>query len=379
MSATLELLQDLVARPSLTPDDAGCQQMIAARLAAVGFRVQHLRFGAVDNLWACYGQGRPCLAFLGHTDVVPTGPVERWDSPPFTPTVRDGLLYGRGTADMKGGVAAMVTACERYAQAHPNPTGMLALMLTSDEEGIAVDGVVRVVQWLQARGEVIDYCLVGEPSSETRVGDVLKNGRRGTCGGTLVIHGKQGHVAYPHLADNPVHRAAPALAELAATTWDEGNAHFPPTTFQISNIQAGTGASNVIPGELTVQFNFRYGTANSAELLKQRLETLLQQHGLRYSLTWSVGGVPFITETGRLLEVTRALVREHLQLEPRLSTAGGTSDGRFIRPTGAEVLELGPLNRTIHQRNECVSVADLDALTVIYERLAEQLLVPPAG
>ncbi len=374
MSATLELAQDLIARPSLTPDDAGCQQLIAARLSAVGFRVQHVRFGAVDNLWACYGQGRPCLTFLGHTDVVPTGPVARWDSPPFTPTLRDGLLYGRGAADMKGGVAAMVTACEHYARTHPQPGGMLALLLTSDEEGPAADGVVRVVQWLQARGEVIDYCMVGEPSSESRLGDVMKNGRRGSCGGTLTIQGKQGHVAYPHLADNPVHRAAPALAELTATIWDDGNAHFPPTTFQISNVQAGTGASNVIPGELVVQFNFRYGTASDAATLRQRLEALLQRHGLCYSLDWSVGGLPFLTEGGRLIETTQALVRDHLHLEPRLSTAGGTSDGRFIRPTGAEVLELGPLNRTIHQRNECVSVADLDMLSIIYAQLAERLL-----
>lgn len=373
-SPTLELARDLIARPSVTPDDRGCQQLIGERLAALGFRLEFMNFGEVTNLWARRGSEGPLLAFAGHTDVVPTGPESAWTSPPFRPEIRDGMLYGRGAADMKGSIAAMVTACERFLAAHPDHRGSLAFLITSDEEGIATDGTVKVIETLEARNEKIDWCLVGEPSSVRQAGDVVKNGRRGSLSGTLRVRGVQGHVAYPHLADNPVHRALPALAELAATVWDEGNAFFPPTTFQISNIHAGTGATNVIPGTLEVLFNFRYSTESSEAGLKQRVHALLDGYGLDYRLDWFHSGAPFLTPAGELVEAVRAAVREVTGLEAGLSTGGGTSDGRFIAPTGAQVVELGPINATIHKVDECVKADDLDTLSEIYEQILVELL-----
>ncbi|MDV3239723.1 MAG: succinyl-diaminopimelate desuccinylase [Gammaproteobacteria bacterium] len=374
MSPTLELARDLIARPSVTPDDRGCQQLIGERLAALGFRLEFMNFGEVTNLWARRGSEGPLLAFAGHTDVVPTGPESAWTSPPFRPEIRDGMLYGRGAADMKGSIAAMVTACERFLAAHPDHRGSLAFLITSDEEGIATDGTVKVIETLEARNEKIDWCLVGEPSSVRQAGDVVKNGRRGSLSGTLRVRGVQGHVAYPHLADNPVHRALPALAELAATVWDEGNAFFPPTTFQISNIHAGTGATNVIPGMLEVLFNFRYSTESSEAGLKQRVHALLDGYGLDYRLDWFHSGAPFLTPAGELVEAVRAAVRQVTGLETELSTGGGTSDGRFIAPTGAQVVELGPVNATIHKVDECVAVEELERLTQMYEGVLRHLL-----
>ncbi|MFZ5620085.1 MAG: succinyl-diaminopimelate desuccinylase [Pseudomonadota bacterium] len=373
-SPTLELARDLIARPSVTPDDRGCQQLIGERLAALGFRLEFMNFGEVTNLWARRGSEGPLLAFAGHTDVVPTGPESAWTSPPFRPEIRDGMLYGRGAADMKGSIAAMVTACERFLAAHPDHRGSLAFLITSDEEGIATDGTVKVIETLEARNEKIDWCLVGEPSSVRQAGDVVKNGRRGSLSGTLRVRGVQGHVAYPHLADNPVHRALPALAELAATVWDEGNAFFPPTTFQISNIHAGTGATNVIPGMLEVLFNFRYSTESSEAGLKQRVHALLDGYGLDYRLDWFHSGAPFLTPAGELVEAVRAAVRQVTGLETELSTGGGTSDGRFIAPTGAQVVELGPVNATIHKVDECVAVEELERLTQMYEGVLRHLL-----
>jgi len=374
VSPTLELARDLIARPSVTPDDRGCQQLIGERLAALGFRLEFMNFGEVTNLWARRGSEGPLLAFAGHTDVVPTGPESAWTSPPFRPEIRDGMLYGRGAADMKGSIAAMVTACERFLAAHPDHRGSLAFLITSDEEGIATDGTVKVIETLEARNEKIDWCLVGEPSSVRQAGDVVKNGRRGSLSGTLRVRGVQGHVAYPHLADNPVHRALPALAELAATVWDEGNAFFPPTTFQISNIHAGTGATNVIPGMLEVLFNFRYSTESSEAGLKQRVHALLDGYGLDYRLDWFHSGAPFLTPAGELVEAVRAAVRQVTGLETELSTGGGTSDGRFIAPTGAQVVELGPVNATIHKVDECVAVDELERLTQMYEGVLRHLL-----
>ncbi len=374
VSPTLELARDLIARPSVTPDDRGCQQLIGERLAALGFRLEFMNFGEVTNLWARRGSEGPLLAFAGHTDVVPTGPESAWTSPPFRPEIRDGMLYGRGAADMKGSIAAMVTACERFLAAHPDHRGSLAFLITSDEEGIATDGTVKVIETLEARNEKIDWCLVGEPSSVRQAGDVVKNGRRGSLSGTLRVRGVQGHVAYPHLADNPVHRALPALAELAATVWDEGNAFFPPTTFQISNIHAGTGATNVIPGMLEVLFNFRYSTESSEAGLKQRVHALLDGYGLDYRLDWFHSGAPFLTPAGELVEAVRAAVRQVTGLETELSTGGGTSDGRFIAPTGAQVVELGPVNATIHKVDECVAVEELERLTQMYEGVLRHLL-----
>lgn len=365
---------ELIRRPSVTPDDAGCQELMIARLERVGFTVERLRFGEVDNFWARRGAARPLVVLAGHTDVVPTGPKEKWASDPFSPTVRDGLLYGRGAADMKGSLAAFVTAVEDFVAAHPDHTGSIALLVTSDEEGPSVDGTVKVVDWLSAQGEKIDYCLIGEPSGVKQVGDVVKNGRRGSLNGRLVVHGIQGHIAYPHLADNPVARFAPALAELCGIAWDQGNEHFPPTSFQISNIHAGTGASNVIPGDLTVDFNFRFSTASTDSGLKARVDELLARHGLRHTLNWALSGQPFLTPAGRLVDAVRAAIREELGLETELSTSGGTSDGRFVAPTGAEVVELGPLNASIHKIDECVGVADLTALSRTYRRVLEHLL-----
>lgn len=378
MSATLELTKDLISRPSVTPGDFGCQQLLADRLSAIGFTIEHLRFGKendwTDNIWARRGSQSPVLAFAGHTDVVPTGPEENWTSPPFDPVIRDGLLYGRGTADMKGSIAAFVTACERFIADNPAHDGSIAFLITSDEEGPATGGTVKVIETLEARGEKIDWCLVGEPSSTEKVGDIVKNGRRGSLNGYLTIKGKQGHIAYPHLAENPIHLLTPALAELCAIEWDQGNDDFPPTSFQISNLNSGTGVTNVIPGTAEVIFNFRYSTEVTHEQLQQRVEALLDQYGLNYDLSWDLSGKPFRTASGALVDAVKIAIKMVTGDETELSTSGGTSDGRFIAPTGAQVVELGPLNATIHQVDECVSVTDLDTLSEIYETLLDQLL-----
>ncbi len=374
MSATLDLAIDLISRRSVTPDDAGCQTLLASRLAPLGFTIETLPFGEVTNLWARRGDAEPLFAFAGHTDVVPPGPAEKWHSAPFEPTIRDGMLFGRGAADMKGSIAAFVTACERFIAAHPEHRGAIAFLITSDEEGPAVDGTVKVVEHLEARGEKMRWCLVGEPTGTAALGDVVKNGRRGSLNGYLTVKGTQGHVAYPHLAANPVHLAAPALAELCTVEWDRGNDFFPPTTFQISNVHSGTGATNVIPGELEVVFNFRFSTEVTAEALKGRVQSLLERHGLDYELRWNLSGEPFLTAAGELLEATVGAIEEKTGRRPDINTAGGTSDGRFIAPTGAQVLELGPLNATIHKVNECVSVADLETLSAVYESILEKLL-----
>jgi len=375
MSDTLELAIDLISRQSVTPQDAGCQQLMMERLAAIGFDNEPLRFGEVDNFWSRRGSDGPLFCFAGHTDVVPPGPMEEWKSNPFKPEIRNGLLYGRGAADMKGSLAAMITATERFVARHPDHKGSLAYLITSDEEGPAVDGTVKVVETLEARDEKIDWCLVGEPSSSEKIGDVVKNGRRGSHGCRLIVQGVQGHVAYPHLAENPVHMAAPALAELAAEQWDKGNEFFPPTTFQISNISAGTGATNVIPGTLEVIFNLRYSTETNRHRIEERVREILDKHGLNYELHWTLSGLPFLTAKGELVEAAQKAIPEIAGYKTELSTAGGTSDGRFIAPTGAQVLELGPLNATIHKVNECVSVEDLDTLSAIYERMLEHLLL----
>jgi len=371
---TLELAQQLIARPSVTPDDAGCQQLMIDRLQPLGFEVHRLRFGKVDNFWARRGSAGPLLVFAGHTDVVPTGPLEKWTSDPFAPVIRDGHLYGRGAADMKGSLAAFITAIEDFVAARPNHPGSIGLLITADEEGPSVDGTVKVVEWLEARGEKIDYCLVGEPSSVEQLGDTIKNGRRGSLNGRLVVHGRQGHVAYPHLARNPIHLAAAALAELAATEWDQGNEFFPPTSFQISNIHAGTGAENVVPGQLELLFNFRFSTAVTINQLKSRVDAVLKRHMLDYELFWKLSGQPFLTPAGALVEATRQAIRTETGVDTNLSTSGGTSDGRFIAPTGAQVVELGPLNATIHQVDECVRVEDLAALSRIYADTLKRLL-----
>ncbi|GBE10643.1 succinyl-diaminopimelate desuccinylase [bacterium BMS3Abin12] len=372
----IALARELIARPSVTPEDAGCQEILIARLERLGFRAERLAFGPVTNAWVRLGDARPLLVFAGHTDVVPTGPVERWDVPPFEPEVRAGRLYGRGAADMKGSLAAMVTACESALRGGPPPRGSIAFLLTSDEEGEAVDGTVRVVEHLQAHSETIDWCLVGEPSSRERLGDTVKIGRRGSLTGRLRVHGIQGHVAYPERADNPIHRATPALAELSAAAWDAGNAHFPPTTFQVVDLHSGAGAYNVIPGELEAVFNFRYSTEVTDEALRERVAAVLDRHGLRYDLEWSHSGAPFLTGGGALLEAVRGAVRDVLGIETEASTTGGTSDGRFIAPTGAQVVELGPVNTTIHQVNEHVGIEELEALSALYRRLIERLLYP---
>jgi succinyl-diaminopimelate desuccinylase len=374
MSATLDLSRALIERPSVTPDDQGCQHLLAERLQAIGFRIEHLRFDDVDNLWARRGDATPLFVFAGHTDVVPPGPLDAWDSPPFEPVIRDGLLYGRGAADMKGSIAAMVTACERFVAVHPDHAGSIAFLITSDEEGPCINGTVKVIEALQARDEQIDYCLVGEPSSKAQTGDTIKNGRRGSLNGILEIRGQQGHVAYPQLADNPIHKAAPALAELSTVEWDQGNEFFPPTSFQISNIRAGTGAENVIPGMLDILFNLRFSTESTTESIKSRVEDILTHHGLDYSLSWKLSGKPFLTPAGELVDAARTAIKAVAGIDTELSTSGGTSDGRYIAPTGAQVLELGPVNATIHQINECVNVAELDTLSDIYEEILKQLL-----
>jgi succinyl-diaminopimelate desuccinylase len=374
MTPTLDLAAELIRRPSVTPADGGCQDILAERLAASGFRSEHLPFGEVRNLWARRGTERPLFCFAGHTDVVPPGPRDHWDSDPFTPAVRDGMLYGRGACDMKGEIAAMVTAAEAFVRDHPDHPGSIAFLITSDEEGPAVDGTVRVVATLEARGEKIDWCLVGEPSSHERLGDTMKNGRRGSLNGFLTVKGRQGHVAYPHRAVNPLHVLAPSLVELVDEEWDQGNAFFPPTTFQIANLNTGTGAENVIPGTLTAQFNFRFSTAVTAETLQRRVAAILDRGGFDYDLTWRLSGDPFLTPAGALVEAASQAVAETLGYRPELSTGGGTSDGRFIAPTGAQVLELGAINASIHQVNEHVGVVELEQLAIIYRRILEKLL-----
>jgi succinyl-diaminopimelate desuccinylase len=373
-SDTLRLTEQLIARASVSPTDAGCQALMTERLAAIGFTVENLKFGPVDNFWAKRGRGGPVFCFAGHTDVVPPGPLDEWSGDPFAPFIKDGLLYGRGAADMKSGLAAMVTACEQFVGRHPAHRGTIAFLITSDEEGPSVDGTRRVVEVLRERSETIDWCLVGEPSSERALGDTIKIGRRGSLSGRLTVHGVQGHIAYPQFADNPVHAVAPALAELAARTWDRGNQHFQPTTFQVSNISAGTGAPNVIPGELKARFNLRFSTEQTIDGLKTVVEELLRRHRVKYSLEWFVSGHPFLTVPGQLSQAATRAVQEQLQITPKLSTSGGTSDGRFIAPMGAQVIEIGVINETIHKVNECVRIADVDRLQGIYHRILELLL-----
>lgn len=373
-SPSLALTKELILRPSVSPEDHGCLALMASRLEAVGFTVEPMPFGPVENLWAHRGDGGPTLCFAGHTDVVPTGPREEWQSDPFEPIIRDGMLYGRGAADMKSGLAAMITAAERFTARYPSHIGRLAFLLTSDEEGPSVDGTRRVMEVLEARGEKITWCVVGEPTSTDVLGDTVKIGRRGSLSGKLTVHGVQGHVAYPHLADNPVHAAAPALAELAARVWDKGNEFFQPTTFQISNISAGTGAPNVIPGELKARFNIRFSTEQTVESLQQTITEILNRHKVNYTLEWFVSGLPFFTPPGALSDAVRKAVLEKAGRTPELSTTGGTSDGRFIAPTGAQVVELGVINATIHKVNESVRIADVDTLSAMYERVMELLL-----
>lgn len=377
MNDVLALACELIRRRSVTPEDAGCQALIGERLARAGFALERLRHGEVDNLWATHGRDGPTLAFLGHTDVVPSGPESAWQSPPFDPTVRDGRLYGRGAADMKGAVAAMVIALEQFAATHPDHHGRVALLLTSDEEGPAnLDGVRRVAQTFKARGERLDWCVVGEPSAKERLGDLIRVGRRGSLSGTLRVRGVQGHVAYPEKALNPIHAFAPALAELAAARWDEGNADFPPTSFQVSNLNAGTGATNVIPGTLIAAINFRYGTASAADALRARTEAILARHGLDFTLEWNLSGEPFLTPAGgRLRQTVVDVCGELCGLSPEQSTGGGTSDGRFIAPLGGEVVEVGPVNATIHKVDECVAVDELQRLPALYRAVCERLLV----
>jgi len=374
MSEVVNLTKELITRPSITTDDAGCQQLIAERLRRAGFRCEHLRFGDVDNLWASHGEGAPTLVLLGHTDVVPPGPREAWASDPFVPEIRDGLLYGRGAADMKGSVAAFVLALERFVAKHPQHRGRVALLLTSDEEGDAIDGVRKVAELFRERGERIDWCITGEPSSTTKLGDLLRVGRRGTLSATLTVRGIQGHVAYPEKARNPIHQAMPALAELAARRWDEGYETFPPTSLQISNINAGTGANNVIPGELRVLFNLRYNPNWRAVQLEQECEAVLHEHGLEYEVHWHRGGEPFYTPEGPLRAAARDVLSRFSGGAPEESTGGGTSDARFIAPLGAQCIEIGPVNASIHKVNEHVAVADLEALPDLYQQLIEKLL-----
>ena len=376
MDRTLELCSELIRRPSVTPEDAGCQALMMTQLSALGFDCLSLPFGEVSNFWAERGESGPILVFAGHTDVVPPGPASGWHSPPFDPSLRDGILYGRGAADMKGSLAAMLVACEEFIAEHPNHPGRIGFLITSDEEGPAEHGTVKVVEYLQQRGKHIDWCLVGEPSSSQRLGDVIKNGRRGSLGAILTVQGIQGHIAYPHLADNPIHRALPALHTLTSEHWDAGNRFFPPTSLQLSNINGGTGATNVIPGEVRIEFNFRFSTEVTDTELRQRTEAILDAHGLDYELQWQLSGQPFLTPEGDLVRAALQAVKDVTGLNAELSTAGGTSDGRFIAPTGAQVVELGPVNATIHKLNEEVLAADLPRLAQIYRRILEKLLLP---
>jgi succinyl-diaminopimelate desuccinylase len=384
MNPTLKLALDLIRRPSITPEDAGCQDVLIARLAALGFRVERLRFGDVDNCWARYGDAEPLFAFAGHTDVVPPGPLDQWQSPPFAPEIRDGHLYGRGAADMKGSLAAMITAVERFLADHPQPHGSIAFLITSDEEGIAVNGTVKVVDWLEQRGEKIRWCLVGEPSCSAHLGDTLKNGRRGSLNGRFILRGTQGHVAYPHLAQNPIHTIGPILTTLTDEVWDQGYESFPPTSFQISNLHSGTGAVNVIPSELEMLFNFRFSPAVTVEQLQERTRLVIETGLLneevktgqvfQYELQWHLSGMPFFTPPGELVAAATEAIYAETRRQPELSTSGGTSDGRFIAPTGAQVIELGPLNATIHKINEQTAVNDLERLSRIYHGILIRLL-----
>ncbi|MVF24566.1 succinyl-diaminopimelate desuccinylase [Methylocaldum sp.] len=374
MSDTLDLTVELIRRPSVTPDDAGCMDLIAAKLEPYGFKTEWLNFADTRNIWLRRGESEPLLCFLGHTDVVPAGPSEDWNSPPFEPTIRDGQLYGRGAADMKSGIAAMTTALTRFVSRYPNHKGSVALLLTSDEEGAATNGVVKVIETLKNRDEKIDWCLIGEPSSFVSLGDVIRIGRRGSLCGVLRIFGVQGHVAYPDKAENPIHRFAPALSELTSEVWDQGNEYFPPTSFQISNIQAGTGAENVIPGRLEVLFNFRFSTALTEDQIKQRVHAILDKHGLRYELNWRLSGAPFLTPQPELIEATQKALETVLMRRASPDTGGGTSDGRFVAPTGAQVVELGPINGSIHKVNEHVRIEDIDKLSKVYEQVLVNLL-----
>ena len=375
MEKTLELCCELIRKPSVTPEDAGCQALMIERLHALNFNCTELPCGDVSNFWAEHGDQGPLLVFAGHTDVVPPGPASRWSNPPFEPTVIDGILFGRGSADMKGSLAAMLIACEEFLAEQPNHAGRIGFLITSDEEGPAVDGTVKVLDYLRERGESIDWCVVGEPASSATLGDAIKNGRRGSLGATLTVRGVQGHIAYPHLADNPIHRLLPALHALTSEVWDEGNAFFPPTSMQVSNIQGGTGVTNIIPGEVEVVFNFRFSTEVSDDELRQRTASILQAHGLDYVIQWNLSGQPFLTPNGKLLDAAIASVLEVTGKAPELSTAGGTSDGRFIAPTGAQVVEVGPANATIHKIDEQVLVSDLPRLAAIYKGILRRLLL----
>ena len=373
MSATLDLAKQLISIPSVTPKDLGCQKIIAERLANIGFTIDNLRFGEVDNLWARYGTESPLFVFAGHTDVVPTGPVEQWSSDPFTPTINGDVMTARGTADMKSSIAAMVCACEEFLTEGKTIDGSIAFLITSDEEGPATDGTIKVIEYLESNNEKIDWCLVGEPSSSKTLGDIIKNGRRGSISGDLTIQGVQGHIAYPHLAKNPIHLFAPALQELCDEVWDQGNAHFPATSFQVSNISGGTGASNVIPGDLNVQFNLRFSTAITDHQIQQRVHAILDKHALKYRLDWSISGQPFLTADGQLVESAKRAIKSVCNIDAELSTSGGTSDGRFIAPTGAQVVELGPINDSIHKIDENINIKQLDQLTNVYREILKQL------
>lgn len=375
-SPTLELACKLIERPSITPDDAGCQSLLAARLRSSKFRIEQMRFGSVDNLWARHGDEGPLLVMLGHTDVVPPGPLDAWSSPPFEPEIRGDWLYGRGAADMKGGVAAMVTACERFLEKCPRPAGSLAMLLTSDEEGPAINGIRKVIEVLQERNETIDWCLVGEPSSRDRLGDVMRIGRRGSLSGHITVQGIQGHIAYPHLAHNPVHDLARLIGELSARAWDEGHPPFPPTSFQVSNIKGGTGAENLIPGQADAHFNFRHSPAHNEDSLVEAVESICRDLGIESRIEWRLSGEPFISEPGALTQALLEAASSILDIRPEGDTGGGTSDGRFIAPTGAEVVEFGPINASIHQIDERVGVEDLDRLSLVYESVIEGLLSP---
>ena len=375
MEKTLELCCELIRRPSVTPEDAGCQALMLQQLRALDFNCTELPFGDVSNFWAEHGTHGPLLVFAGHTDVVPSGPTAEWDTPPFEPTVRDGILFGRGSADMKGSLAAMLVACEEFVAEHPDHPGRIGFLITSDEEGPAVDGTIRVLNYLQERGQSIDWCVIGEPSSTATLGDTIKNGRRGSLGGVLTVRGVQGHIAYPHLADNPIHRLLPALHALTTEIWDAGNEFFPPTSMQISNINGGNGATNVIPGAVQVVFNFRFSTEVSDGELCRRTESILRAHELDFSIQWQLSGQPFLTPAGELVDAAVASIRDITGQEPQLSTAGGTSDGRFIAPTGAQVVEIGPVNATIHKLNEQVLAADLPRLAAIYKSILTRLLL----
>jgi len=376
MSDTRQLARELISRRSITPNDAGCQQLIIDRLKPLGFVCESFDCGGVTNLWARHGQAKPLLCFAGHTDVVPTGPLDNWHTDPFMPTERDGMLFGRGAADMKTGVAAFVTAAEAFVTAYPDHAGSIALLITSDEEGQAINGTVRVVDWLKAQNERIDYTIVGEPSSTEQFGDVIRNGRRGSLSARLVVKGVQGHIAYPHLADNPIHLFAPVLTELSTTAWDEGNEYFPATSFQVSNFNSGTGAFNVIPGTVEVYFNFRFSTASTAASLQSRTEDILHKHGLDFDIKWTLGGRPFLTKRGKLVDALVASVEKVAGVTPQLSTAGGTSDGRFIADICDQIAEFGPINATIHKIDECVALDDIDRLHDVYFHTLQVLLSP---